>query len=161
MGDTHFQKNVSPNPNLHSWNRNQGGPDTHLHPHRDESHRGFQSNQGAPPGQRNLHQPHYAGSRDSSQSRDGSVEMADSNAPVEMDLDEDEMTSERTSEHAVAENAAAIEAARRKSLPAWIREGLERMDKEKTRKEDREKKMKEYAEEKMKRMEEERRIEEE
>ena len=34
--------------------------------------------------------------------------MADSNAPVEMDLDEDEMTSERTSEHAVAENAAAI-----------------------------------------------------
>ena len=43
-------------------------------------------------------------SRDSSQSRDGSVEMADSVATVEMDLDEDEMTSD----HAVAENAAAI-----------------------------------------------------
>ena len=43
-------------------------------------------------------------SRDSSQSRDGSVEMADSVATVEMDLDEDEVTSD----HAVAENAAAI-----------------------------------------------------
>ena len=32
------------------------------------------------------------------------MEMTDSVAPVEMDLDEDEMTSE----HAVAENAAAI-----------------------------------------------------
>ena len=53
------------------------------------------------------------------------------------------------------------EAARRKSLPAWIREGLERMDKEKAKKEEREKKMQEYAEEKKKRMEEERKIEEE
>ena len=49
-----------------------------------------------------------ADSRDSSQSRDGSVEMADSVATVEMDLDDDERASEMASELAVAENAAAI-----------------------------------------------------
>lgn len=78
---------------------------------------------------------------------------------MEMDLDNDD---EIQSQHAVAENAAAIaEAARRKSLPAWIREGLERMDKEKAKKEEKEKKLLEYEEEKRKRMEEEKQIEEE
>ena len=49
--------------------------------------------------------PPTADSRDSSQSRDGSVEMSDSVATVEMDLDNDDDTH---SQHAVAENAAAI-----------------------------------------------------
>lgn len=48
-----------------------------------------------------------------------------------------------------------VDAAKRKALPAWIREGLEKMEREKQRKLDREKQLQEREEELIRRKQEE------